>query len=100
MGAHFKLSPSEAAQKIGDLELMGKLSGIIDDRGKFIYITEKEYSNIEKYIATKGRISKTDLVSQCNKLIRFEPTEEDRIKIDLQNNSVLSDFHNNQEVKK
>lgn len=95
LGAHFKLSPSEAAQKIGDLELSGKLSGIIDDRGKFIYITEKEYANIEKFIATKGRISKTDLVTQCNKLIRFEPTEEDRIRIDSQNKEILVDFQGN-----
>lgn len=29
----------------------------------------------------KGRISKSELISQCNKIIRFEPTKEDEEEI-------------------
>ena len=55
--------------------------GIIDDRGKYIYLTEKEISMIEKMFMNRGRISKAELIKECNRLIKFEPTEEDKSKI-------------------
>lgn len=38
----FKLSSAEAVQKLQDLESLGRISGIIDDRGKYVFLTEKE----------------------------------------------------------
>jgi hypothetical protein len=36
---------------------------------------------IEKLFINRGRISKSDLIKECNKLIRFSPTEEVLIDI-------------------
>ena len=77
----FKLSPNEIVMKLNEFEKQGRILGIIDDRGKYIYITEKEMGLIEKMFMNRGRISKADLIKECNRLIRFEPTEEDKIKI-------------------
>lgn len=37
----------------------------------------------------RGRINKTDLIKECNKLIRFTPTEEDKAKILEEQNKIL-----------
>ena len=36
---------------------------------------------IENLFIRRGRINKMDLIKECNKIIKFEPTEEDKIKI-------------------
>lgn len=41
--AEFKLSTKDVIDRIQKLIEAKKLSGIIDDRGKFIYITEDEF---------------------------------------------------------
>jgi hypothetical protein len=53
------------------------LSGITDDRGKFIYITPQEFESVTQYIRSKGRVSRADLLAETNKLIRLEPTAAD-----------------------
>ena len=77
----FKLSPNELVEKLNYFEKEGKILGIIDDRGKYIYITEKEMKMIEKMFLNRGRINKNDFIRECNRIIRFEPNEEDKIKI-------------------
>lgn len=82
----FKLQTKDVIDRIERLISTKKLSGIIDDRGKFIYITENEFKvyffeilllkNVMAFIKRKGRISRTDLILECNKLIKLNPTEE------------------------
>lgn len=85
----FKISSSEAVARLKELESAKRICGIVDDRGKYIYLTEKELLNIEKFISNKGRISKAELVDPCNKLIKFEPTDEDKEIIAQQNLDIL-----------
>ncbi len=40
----------------------------------------------------KGRINKGDLIKECNKIIRFAPTEEDKAKILEEQNKILKSF--------
>ena len=77
----FKISPNELVEKLNQFEKEGRILGIIDDRGKYIYVTEKEMNMIENLFIRRGRINKMDLIKECNKIIKFEPTEEDKIKI-------------------
>ena len=58
----FKLSPNEIVTKLNQFEKEGRIMGIIDDRGKYIYITEKEMGLIEKMFMNRGRINKGDLI--------------------------------------
>lgn len=87
----FKLSSAETVNKLQELESLGKICGIIDDRGKYVYLTDKELQQIEKLINTRGRISKQELINQCNKLIKFEPSEEDKANIQQQYSSIIKD---------
>ena len=45
------------------------LTGVIDDRGKFIYISQEELEAVAKFIRQQGRVSIADLALNSNKLI-------------------------------
>lgn len=96
----FKLNPNKIVEKLNQYEKEGRIMGIIDDRGKYIYITEKEMGLIEKMLTNRGRISKTDLIKECNRLIRFEPTEKDKIKIAEEQEKTLKELEDELKVKK
>jgi hypothetical protein len=96
----FKLSPTEIVNKLNQFEKEGRIMGIIDDRGKYIYITEKEMGLIEKMFINRGRINKGDLIKECNRIIRFEPTEEDKVKIAEEQQKTLKELEDELNVKK
>lgn len=90
LSGEFKLSPNELVDWLNEFEKQGKILGIIDDRGKYIYITEREMAMIEKMFMMRGRISKNELIKECNRIIKFEPTEEDKIKIAEEQKKMLA----------
>jgi hypothetical protein len=77
----YKIHPNDLVERLTFLEAQGRITGIVDDRGKYIYLTEKELAAIEKIFLQRGRISKAELIKECNKIIRFEPSEDDKLKI-------------------
>ena len=96
----FKLNPNDIVMKLNQYEKEGRIMGIIDDRGKYIYLTEKEMALIEKMLINRGRISKADLIKECNRLIRFEPTEQDKIKIAEEKKKILKELEEELKSKK
>merc|ERR1711962_80869 len=71
LAAHFKLKTQEAIDRVNTLMADGLLTGVIDDRGKFIYISQQELEAVAKYIKQQGRVSISDLAASSNKLIRL-----------------------------
>ena len=51
------------------LEKLGRITGVFDDRGKFIYVTVEELEEVAKFIIKKGRVSISELAKESNKLI-------------------------------
>ncbi|CAK9052396.1 unnamed protein product [Durusdinium trenchii] len=84
LAAEFRMRTVHAIKRLEELEKMGRLSGIFDDRGKYIYITLEEMASVASWLKKKGRINRADLVAGCNKLIRLNPTEEDQAKLDAE----------------
>jgi len=81
LAGEFKMTSADLVERLKQFEDQNRICGIIDDRGKYIYLTEKELVSIEKLLVTRGRINKVDLIKECNKIIRFAPSEEDKVKI-------------------
>ena len=46
---------------------------MIDDRGKFIYITMEELESVAKFIRQHGRVSISELAESSNRLINLNP---------------------------
>lgn len=91
----FRMSSQEIVFKLNQLEDEGLIIGIIDDRGKYIMLTEKELANIEKNVISRGRISKQDIISFCNKAIKFTPSEEYKQQIQNESDLLISSLTEN-----
>jgi hypothetical protein len=49
--------------------------GVMDDRGKFIYIPQEELLQFAKFIKQRGRVAISDLVENSASLINLKPIE-------------------------
>ncbi|KAM4810214.1 DDRGK domain-containing protein 1 isoform 2-T2 [Rhinophrynus dorsalis] len=73
LGAHFGLRAQDAISRIQDLLADGSITGVIDDRGKFIFITPEEMASVAQFIRQRGRVSISELAQASNKLINLNP---------------------------
>lgn len=71
LASHFKMKTQSVIDRIQDLQNEGTLTGVIDDRGKFIYISEKELQEVAKFIRQRGRVSISELAENSNRLINL-----------------------------
>lgn len=72
LASQFGLSQQATIQRVQELEASGRLSGVIDDRGKFVSITREEMEKITKFIRQRGRVSIAELVDASAKLIAMQ----------------------------
>ncbi|KAG4067444.1 hypothetical protein HA402_009681 [Bradysia odoriphaga] len=73
LAREFSLKTQATIDRIKELRANGMLSGVIDDRGKSIYISEDELAAVAKFIRQRGRISITELAESSNNLINLQP---------------------------
>lgn len=74
LSAKFSIKTVDAVERIKNLVADGQLTGVIDDRGKFIFISPEELQGVAKFINQRGRISVAELVEYSNQLIKLEPS--------------------------
>lgn len=77
LATQFKLKTQAAIERITDLQADGTITGVIDDQGKFIYISEQELRDVSEFIRQRGRVSITDLVESSNNLINLKSVVEE-----------------------
>lgn len=75
LAAQFKIKTQDAIDRVKSLQAEGRLSGVIDDRGKFICITPAEYETVARFIKQRGRVSISELADSMNRLIRLKAAE-------------------------
>ncbi|KAL7631209.1 UNVERIFIED_CONTAM: hypothetical protein RMT77_018486 [Armadillidium vulgare] len=73
LAALFKLKTQAVIDRIAQLQEDKILTGVIDDRGKFIYISQSELESVAKFIRQSGRVSLSDLAEASNTLINLNP---------------------------
>ncbi|CAD1474568.1 unnamed protein product, partial [Heterotrigona itama] len=76
LAAHFGLKASSIVERIQELQANGSLTGVIDDRGKFIYISQEELEAVAKFVRQRGRVSITELAENSNRLINLNPGKQ------------------------
>ncbi|XP_038064950.1 DDRGK domain-containing protein 1-like [Patiria miniata] len=76
LGGEFNMKTQEAIHRVQDLQDQGLLTGVIDDRGKFIFISQEELEGVAKFMQQRGRVSISDLAEASNTLV-FLNTEND-----------------------
>lgn len=73
LASQFKLKTQAVIDRIKDLQNDDILTGVIDDRGKFIYVSPEEMEAVAKFIRQQGRVSIAELAENSNKLINLMP---------------------------
>lgn len=73
LASHFGMRTQDAIARLQDLLAEGTLTGVIDDRGKFIFITPEELDAVAQFIRQRGRVSITELAQASNSLINLMP---------------------------
>ncbi|XP_043288927.1 DDRGK domain-containing protein 1 [Venturia canescens] len=73
LAAHFGIKTASVIERIQGLQASGSLTGVIDDRGKFIYISQSELEDVAKFVRQRGRVSITELAENSNRLINLNP---------------------------
>jgi len=77
LAAEFTMKTMEAIELIERLDKEGKISGLVDDRGKYIHVTREEMEKVAKFINRRGRVSIDDIARESNKLINLKPLVSD-----------------------
>ncbi|XP_053170380.1 DDRGK domain-containing protein 1-like [Scomber japonicus] len=73
LASHFEMRTQDAIARLQDLLADGSLTGVIDDRGKFISITPEELNSVAQFIRQRGRVSITELAQASSSLINLTP---------------------------
>ncbi|KAI2665101.1 DDRGK domain-containing protein 1 [Labeo rohita] len=73
LASRFGMRTQDAIARLQDLIADGSLTGVIDDRGKFIFITPEELNAVAQFIKQRGRVSISELVQASNTLINLTP---------------------------
>mmetsp|Transcript_8284 Transcript_8284/g.15424 ORF Transcript_8284/g.15424 Transcript_8284/m.15424 type:complete len:298 (+) Transcript_8284:1644-2537(+) len=89
LSSNFGMRTQETIDRLEALEAEGRITGVLDDRGKFIYISTSEMEQVAEYIKKKGRVSISTVAKESNKLVDLTPVpiiekvveEEDDAKI-------------------
>jgi len=76
LGAEFNMKVADVVSRVRGLEAMGYVTGVIDDRGKFIFVSRDELKAVAKYIQKKGRVRISTLAQESNRLIDLNSHEE------------------------
>ncbi|CAH8603003.1 unnamed protein product [Schistosoma guineensis] len=73
LAINLNLKTEVCIEKVKALMSSGRLTGVLDDRGKVIHITNDEYEAVAQYIEKCGRVTLSELVENGHKLIRTGP---------------------------
>ena len=64
--------PQEAIDRVHQLQEMSRLTGVVDDRGKFIFISQEELESVAAFVKLKGRVSIQDLAAASSSLVQLQ----------------------------
>lgn len=73
LAAQFNLKTQDVINRVNMVQEMGLLTGLMDDRGKFIYISEEELQKVKRFIELRGRVSISEIAKSSNELINLKP---------------------------
>lgn len=72
LACQFGLRTQDAIDRLQSLQDMERITGVTDDRGKFIYISPEELQAVAKFIKQRGRVTISELAESSNTLINLQ----------------------------
>lgn len=72
VAAEFGLRTAEVVTKVQALEAEGRITGVMDDRGKFIYVSREEMAAVADFIRRRGRVAISEIAAKSADFIDLE----------------------------
>jgi hypothetical protein len=72
VAVEFKLRTADVIDRIQSLEAMGRLSGVMDERGKYIYVSPEEMQVVAEFVRSRGRVAIAELAARSSTLIDLD----------------------------
>jgi len=76
LAAEFGMRSQDAIARIQALEASGELTGLLDERGKYVSISRDEMEAVARFIRARGRVAIAELAQRSSDLIDLEPRAE------------------------
>ncbi|KAI8463885.1 MAG: DDRGK domain-containing protein 1-like protein [Monoraphidium minutum] len=73
LATEFRLRSAEVVDRLQALEAAGQLTGVMDERGKFIHISVDEMRAVADFIRKRGRVAIAELAAKSGDFIDLEP---------------------------
>ncbi|KAK9908874.1 hypothetical protein WJX75_004133 [Coccomyxa subellipsoidea] len=83
LASEFGLRVQDAISRVQTLEEEGRITGVMDDRGKFIYISREEMAAVADYVKSRGRVAIGELAAKSNTFIDLEQKNAPRASGDI-----------------
>ncbi|XP_033633301.1 DDRGK domain-containing protein 1-like [Asterias rubens] len=80
LGAEFNMKTQDAIQRVQELQDQDLITGVIDDRGKYIFISQDELEGVARFMRQRGRVSISELAEASNTLILFNTGTKSTLK--------------------
>ena len=64
LATEFRLRSVEVVERIRGLEAQGALTGVMDERGKYIFVSPEEMRAVADFIRTRGRVHIAELAAK------------------------------------
>jgi hypothetical protein len=64
LATEFRLRSADALERLSALEAAGEVTGVLDERGKFIFISPEEMAAVAAFVRERGRISIAELAAR------------------------------------
>ena len=75
--AEFGLRTQDVIGRIASLEAIGRLTGVMDERGKYIYVSVEDMARVAEFIERRGRVSLRELTRHMNEVIDIAPEPDE-----------------------
>ena len=70
LAEEFRLRTQDTVRCIQELEAVRRITGVMDDRGKFIFVSPREMENVSAFIQSGGRTSISALVDKSSAFVK------------------------------
>ena len=64
ISTQFKMRTADVIELLQTLDKENRMMGVIDDRGKFLYLEEEELQHIANFIKRRGRVSVQEIQAE------------------------------------
>ena len=69
LAARFGLKSKDALLRLRALYEMWRVTGVLDDLGKFIYVSAEEMDAVAKFVRQRGRVAIAEISDNSHRLI-------------------------------